>query len=41
MVTGFLMNQKADTDIIIPDMNARKSLSDMIRSYEEEEKSLT
>ena len=36
MVTGLSTNQKTDTDIIIPDLNARNKLSDMIRSYEEE-----
>ena len=36
MVTGLSTNQKTDTDIIIPDLNERNKLSDMIRSYEEE-----
>ena len=36
IVTGLSINQKTDTDVIIPDLNARNSLSDMIRSYEEE-----
>ena len=38
MVTGLSINQKTDTDVIIPDLNVRNSLSDMIRSYEEERK---
>ena len=38
MVTGLSTNQKAETDVIIPDLNARRSLSDMITSYEEERK---
>ena len=36
IVTGLSINQKTDTDVIIPDLNARNSLSDMLRSYEEE-----
>ena len=36
MVTGLSINQKAENDVIIPDLNARHSLSDMIRSHEEE-----
>ena len=40
MVTGLSINQKTDTDVIIPDLNARNSLSDMIRSYEEERKKI-
>ena len=31
MATGLSINQKTDTDTIIPDLNARNSLSDMIR----------
>ena len=38
MVTGLPVSQKAETDVIIPDLNARHSLNDMIRSYEEERK---
>ena len=38
MVTGLSINQKTDTDVIIPDLNVRNSLSDMIKSYEEERK---
>ena len=30
MVTGLSINQKADTDVIIPDFNVRHSLSNMI-----------
>ena len=37
MVTGLPINQKAEA-VIIPDLNARHSLSDMIRSYEKERK---
>ena len=33
MVTGLSINQKAETDVIIHDLNARHSLSNMIRSY--------
>ena len=40
MVTGLSINQKADTDVIIPDLNARKSLSGMIRSYKKERKKI-
>ena len=36
MVTGLSIDQKTETDVIVPDLNARHSLSDMIRSYEEE-----
>ena len=36
MVTGLSINSKPDTDIIISDLNARNSLSDMIISSEEE-----
>ena len=36
MVTGLSIYQKAENDVIIPDLNARHSLSDMIRSHEEE-----
>ena len=36
MVTGHSINSKPDTDIIISDLNARNSLSDMIISSEEE-----
>ena len=35
MVTGLSVNQKAATDVIILDLNARHSWSDMIRCYEE------
>ena len=35
MVTGLPIKQKTDTDITILDLNARNSLSVMIRSYEE------
>ena len=38
MVTGLPVSQKAETDVIIPDLNARHSLNDMIRSYEGERK---
>ena len=38
MVTGLPVSQKAETDVIIPDLSARHSLNDMIRSYEEERK---
>ena len=38
MVTGLSINQKVEPDVVIPDLNARHSLSDMIRSYEEEKK---
>ena len=38
MVTDLPINQKAEADVIIPDLNARHSLSDMIRSYEKERK---
>ena len=31
MTTGLSINQKTDTDTIIPDLNARNSLSDMIK----------
>ena len=31
MATGLSINQKTDTDTIILDLNARNSLSDMIR----------
>ena len=41
MVTGLSINQKTNTDVIIPDLNARNSQSDMIRSYEKERKKLT
>ena len=40
MVIGFSLNQKTDTDVIIPNLNARNSVSDMIRSYEEETKKI-
>ena len=36
MVIGLSLNQKTDTDVTIPNLNARDSVSDMIRSYEEE-----
>ena len=38
MVTGLSINQKTDTGVVIPNLNARISLSDMIRSDEEERK---
>ena len=38
MVSGLSINQKAETDVIIPDLNARQSLSNVIRFYEEERK---
>ena len=38
MVTGLPVSQKAETDVIIPDLNARHSLNDTKRSYEEERK---
>ena len=38
MVTTLSINQKAEADVIIPDLNARNSLSDVIRSNEEERK---
>ena len=38
MVTSLSINQKAEADVIIPDLNARHSLSHMIRSYKEERK---
>ena len=38
MVAGLSINQKTDTDVAIPDFNARKSLSDMVRSCEEKRK---
>ena len=41
MVTGLPINQKAETDVIIPDLNVTHSLSNMVRSYEEEGKNLT
>ena len=34
MVTGLPINQKAETDVIIPDLNAIRSLTDIIRSYQ-------
>ena len=40
MVTCLYVNQKAEADVIIPDLNARHSLSDMIRSHKEERKKL-
>ena len=36
--TGLPINQKTKADAIIPDLNARYSLSNMIRSYKEERK---
>ena len=33
MVTGLSINQKSEADVIIPDLNERHSLSNMIRSY--------
>ena len=38
LVTGPFVNAKTDTDLIIPNLNARNSLIYMIRSYEEEKK---
>ena len=38
MVTTLSINQKAEADVIIPDLNARNSLSDEISSNEEERK---
>ena len=38
MVTGLSINQKAETDVIIFELYVRHSLSNMIRSYEEERK---
>ena len=38
MFTGLSINQKTKADVIIPDLNARYSLSNMIRSYKEERK---
>ena len=38
MVTGLSRYQKTDTDVIIPNLNVRNSLSDMIKCYEEERK---
>ena len=38
MVTGLSIDQKTETDVIVPDINAIHSLSNMIRSYEEERK---
>ena len=38
MVTGLYINQKAETDVIIPDLNARHILNFVIRSNEEERK---
>ena len=35
MVTGLSINQKTDTNLTIPDLNVRNSLSVMIRSYKE------
>ena len=35
MVTGLPIKQKTDTDVTILDLNARNSLSVVIRSYEE------
>ena len=34
MVTGLPINQKAEADVIIPDLNAIRSLTDIIRSYQ-------
>ena len=36
MITGLFIKQKTDTDVIVPNLNARNSLGDMIRPYEEE-----
>ena len=38
MFTGLSINQKTKADVIITDLNARYSLSNMIRSYKEERK---
>ena len=38
MVTGWSISQKAEADVIIPDLNAIHSLSNMTRSYEKERK---
>ena len=38
MVTGLSINQKSEADVIIPDLNERHSLSNMIRSYKKERK---
>ena len=38
MVTGLSINQKAEANVIIPDLNARHSLSNITRSYEKERK---
>ena len=40
MVTGLSINQKAETDVIIPELYGRHSLSNVIRSYEEERKKI-
>ena len=36
MVIGLSVNKKIDSNVIIPNLNARNSLSDIIRSHEEE-----
>ena len=41
MVTGLSQNRKADTDVLILDLSARNSLSDMIKSYEEKGKKIS
>ena len=40
IVTGLSINQKAETDVIIPELYGRHSLSNVIRSYEEERKKI-
>ena len=40
MATCLSINWKAETDVIITDLNARHSLSDMIRSHKEERKTI-
>ena len=40
MVTGLSINQKTDTNVTIPDLNVRNSLSVVIRSYKEGRKKL-
>ena len=41
MVTGLSQNRKADTDVLILDLSAKNSLSDMIKSYEKKEKKIS
>ena len=38
MVTGLSINQKSEADVIIPDLNERHSLSNMIRSHKKQRK---